>query len=264
MRNKVVLITGASSGIGKALAEAFATAGARLVLGARTLSALEALKPGLLQRGSPAVHVVQMDVTVEADCARFAAEAVQHMGGIDVFIANAGIGMYAPFADCDVSTLRQVMEVNLWGVVNCTKYALPHLLKSRGSLVAVSSIAGRVGLPWGSGYSASKFALEGFCNVIRTEHLHLGLHVLVAMPGFTTSNIRNRHLGAHGEIIPTGGRKVKGEMPAEVCAQHILHATIARKRTLVLTHQGILGVLLAKWLPGVLDRSVNKRFMKKS
>src|SRR6185295_4919452 len=141
---------------------------------------------------------VPADVSKEEDCKRLIDETVKRFGRTDVLINNAGISMRALFEDVDLKVLKQVMDTNFWGTVYCTKYALPHLLKNKGRVVGISSIAGKKGLPGRTGYSASKFAMEGFLETIRTENLNKGLHVLVACPGFTSSNIRNNALSKDG------------------------------------------------------------------
>ncbi len=256
----VVIITGASSGIGEALARQYAAAGASVVLAARNRGKMEGITAGWL---NPFL-IVQADVSVAADAQRLITETVDRFGRIDVLINNAGISMRALFADADVTVLRQLMDINFWGTVYCTKYALPYLLQSGGSVAGVSSIAGYRGLPGRTGYSASKFAMQGFLEALRTEHLKDGLHVLVACPGFTASNIRNTALTAdgsqQGESPLTEGKL----MTAEAVADHIIRAIKSRKRTLILTTQGKLTVFLNKWLPAFMDKLVYNHFAKEA
>ena len=168
MQNKVIIITGASSGIGLACAREFAKQGAQLSLGARNIEALEALKKELLM-DSHQVIVTKTDVSIENDCKQLIDNTVKQFGRIDILINNAGISMRALFKDVEISVLKQLMAVNFWGTVYCTKYALPYLLAAKGSVVGISSIAGFVGLPGRTGYSASKFAMHGFLETLRTE-----------------------------------------------------------------------------------------------
>src|SRR5690606_16093983 len=184
-----VIITGASSGIGLACAWAFAQQGANLVLGARRFVDLCALAQSLEQAHGIRAVAVQCDVAKETDCEALVQQAVTTFGGVDVLVNNAGISMRALFADLDLSVLHRLMDVNFWGTVYCTKYAMPELLRRGGSVVAVSSIAGYRGLPGRAGYSASKFAIHGFMESLRVENLRTGLHVMVACPGFTASGI---------------------------------------------------------------------------
>lgn len=260
MQKKVVVITGASSGIGKALAEKYADEGWHLVLAARRWERLLELK-GKLKHTE--VLALKTDVTCEDDCRELIERTVEKFGNIDVLINNAGISMRALFNNTSVSVLHQVMDVNFWGTVYCTKYALPYLLKSKGSLVGVISIGGYIGLPGRSGYSAAKFAVRGFLQTIRTEHLKDGLHVLVAAPGFTASEIRKTALVANGLQQGDTPRNEDKMMSAEECAIHIYKAVNKRKRELVLTFmEGKLTVFLAKFVPAFIDKLSYKMFSR--
>jgi short-subunit dehydrogenase len=261
MKDKVVIITGASSGIGLALAHEFAAKGSQLVLAARSKDKLDELAAQLTAKGAQ-VLTVKADVTVEADCAAMVEAAVKRFGRVDVLINNAGISMRALFKDLDLEVLRQVMDINFWGTVYCTKYALPHLLKTKGSIVGVSSIAGYRGLPARSGYSSSKFAMQGFLESLRTELLMEGVHVLVACPGFTASNIRNVALTADGSSQGESPLNEGKIMSAEEVAAHIHKAVVRRKRTLILTTQGRMTVLLNKLFPKFMDKMVFNHFAK--
>lgn len=202
------------------------------------------------------------DVSKEADCKRLIEETMRAFGRIDVLINNAGMSMRALFEKTDLSVLRQLMDINFWGTVYCSKYALPHLLEQKGSIVGISSIAGKKGLPGRTGYSASKFAMEGFLETLRTENLKKGLHVLVACPGFTASNIRVTSLGADGQSQGESPRDESKLMQPEEVAERILHAVKRRKRDLVMTREGKLTVLLNKFFPGWLDGIVYKHMAK--
>lgn len=261
MNHKVIIITGASSGIGRALAEVYAVKGNCLVLGARRLDKLEELALTLNSK-CEGVIVVKMDVSKEEDCEKFIKCAVEKYGRIDVLINNAGISMRALFEDLDLKVLKQLMDVNFWGSVYCSKYALVHLLKSKGSLVGVSSIAGYKGLPGRTGYSASKFALHGFLETVRIENLKKGLHVLIACPGFTSSNIRNTALENNGEQQGESPRDESKMMSAEEVANHIKKAVKNRKRSLVLTTDGKLTVFLNKIFPKFMDKMVYNHMAK--
>lgn len=255
MKDKVVIITGGTSGIGKALAEAFGAKGSKVVITGRNANALSAVVRELSAKNIR-IHGVNADVTQEADNRRMADEAIKVFGGIDVLINNAGISMRALFQDVDPEVIRKVMDINFFGAVLATKYCLPEIIRNRGSIVGISSIAGFRGLPARTGYSASKFALNGFLESLRTELLHSGVHVLTACPGFTASNIRKRSLTLDGSSQGDSPREEEKMMTAEACAAHIYVATVKRKRTLVLTLQGKLAVFLNKWLPALADRMV--------
>jgi short-subunit dehydrogenase len=262
-KNKIAIITGASSGIGKALVYELAKRGARIVAGARSIEALQKIRDDLLASGAEIIPV-KTDVTHPEDCAKLINQAVESFGGIDLMINNAGISMRALFNDLEVDVIKKVMDVNFWGTVYCSKYALPYLLKSKGSLVAVSSIAGYKGLPGRAGYSASKFAIHGLMEVIRIENMKKGLHVLTACPGFTASNIRNTALAADGSAQGESPRNEVKMMSAEEVALHIINAVKTRKNSLTLTSQGKLTVLLNKFFPNYLNKMVYDHFAKET
>lgn len=261
MKNKVVIITGASSGIGKALAYEAAAKGAKLVLAARNAEELERIAADIRQRETE-VLIVPTDVSREEDCKQLIEKALSGFGRIDVLINNAGISMRALFEQVELGVIRRLMDVNFWGTVYCTKYALEHLLHSGGSVVGVSSIAGYKGLPGRTGYSASKFAMQGFLEVLRIENLKKGLHVLIACPGFTASNIRNTALAADGSMQGESPRDEDKMMTSDEAARHIIHAVERRKRTLVLTSQGKMTILLNKFFPGFMDKMVYNHMAK--
>ena len=261
MKDKIVIITGASSGIGKACAIAFSDAGAIVVLAARDGEKLKELETKLKEKGRGVLSVIT-DVTKEEDCKHLIESAVSHFGKIDVLICNAGISMRALFADVDLKVLKQLMDVNFWGTVYCSKYALPYLISSKGSLVGVSSIAGKKGLPGRTGYSASKFAMEGFLETVRTENIPNDLHVLVVCPGYTASNIRNTALSKDGKQQGESPRDENEMMRAEEVAKRILNAIKKRKRDLILTTTGRLTVFLNKFIPSFLDKMVYKQIAK--
>ena len=257
---KTVIITGASSGIGKACALEFAKHGANIVMAARNQDTLQSVVAQVSSL-SKAIAVVA-DVSKEEDCRNLIETAVKNFSTVDVLINNAGISMRALFAEADINVLKQVMEINFWGTVYCTKYALPHLLASKGSLVGISSTAGKVGLPGRTAYSASKFAMEGLLQSIRTENLNNGLHVLVACPGFTASDIRNRALNKEGKAQGESPRDESKMMQPEEVAEKIAHAVLKRKRDLVLTTDGKLTVILSKFFPKLLDKLVFNHMSK--
>jgi short-subunit dehydrogenase len=261
MKGKVVIITGASSGIGKSLAEEFARHGARLVIAARQQDKLNETKIQLAQSGAEIISVAA-NVSKEEDCMRIINEAVSKFGGIDVLICNAGISMRAIFDELNLNVMKNLMDVNFWGTVYCAKYALPYLLKSKGSIVGISSIAGKKGLPARTGYSASKFAMEGFLETLRTENLKRDLHVLVASPGFTATNIRNAALTKDAAKQGSSPRNEKKMMSSEEVAHHIYKAVVKRKRDLVLSTEGKLTVWLDKFFPGLVDKLVYNHMAK--
>lgn len=261
MGNKVIIITGASSGIGEACAMAFADQGDHVVLAARNAERLNAVKLAIEKKGVE-VLAVACDVSVKEDCGRLIQETVTRFGRIDALINNAGISMRAIFNEMDLDVLEKVMAINFYGTVYCTKFALPYLLKSKGSVVGVSSIAGYVGLPARTGYSASKYAMQGFLDALRTENLKTGLHVMVACPGFTASNIRNTALSADGSAQGESPRNEGKMMTAEEVADRIVQGVNKRKRTLVMTGEGKLAVFLGKLFPKFVEKQVYNKMAK--
>ncbi len=261
MKDKVVIITGASSGIGKALALEYATRGAHVVMAARNEERLHQAAEEVSASGVKVLAVVT-DVSAEADCKNLINKSIEEFGGIDVLINNAGISMRALFADTDLDVIRQLMGINFWGMVYCTKYALPHLLETKGSVVGISSIAGYKGLPGRTGYSASKFAMHGFLETLKIENMKKGLHVLIACPGFTASNIRNTALNEKGMVQGESPRDEGKMMSAEEVARHIANAIAKRKDRLTLTFQGKLTVILNKFFPKFMDKQVYNHMAK--
>jgi dehydrogenase/reductase SDR family member 7B len=255
MQNKVAIITGGSSGIGKALATEFGLHGFSVMITGRNQEELNKTVSELKQKGISVVGF-QADVSKEEDNRQMAAAAIHSFGRLDVLINNAGISMRAMFEEVDIDVIKKVMDINFYGVLYATKYCLPEIKKNKGSIVGISSIAGYRGLPGRAGYSASKFALNGFLEVLRTELLKTGVHVLTASPGFTSSNIRKRSLTKDGTSQGESPRDESSMMSAEECARYIYNAVLNRKRSIVLTTQGKLTVFLNKWLPSVTDRMV--------
>jgi short-subunit dehydrogenase len=255
--NKVIVITGGSSGIGKALVEHALARGACVAVCARNLEKLKGLF-----NPSEKLICVRADVSNENDCRAFIDEIVSRWGGVDVLINNAGISMRALFEDVDLAVIKELMNVNFWGAVYCTKYALPSILKRRGVIAGVSSVAGYRGLPGRTGYSASKFALQGFLEALRTELLHTGVHVMWVSPGFTASNIRNVARSSDGKMQAETPLDESKLMSADECAGRIIDGIEKRKRTIVMTLQGKLAVWLNKLFPAMADKMVYKHFLK--
>jgi short-subunit dehydrogenase len=258
-KDKVVVVTGGTDGIGKALVNLLIESGAKVATCGRDNDKLYRLQS---EHPSDPLHTMVCDVAIENDCKRFIETTIKFFGGIDVLINNAGISMRALMKDAGTDVVKKVMAINFFGVLYCTKYALPSIIERKGSIVGVSSIAGYRGLPGRSGYSASKHALQGFLEALRTELMDDAVNVMWVCPGFTTSNIRNAALNkdskSHGDT-PMDESKM---MSAEECAGHILKAVEKRKRTLVLTFTGKRTVFLNKFFPAWADKMVHKFFFK--
>ena len=253
LKGKVAIVTGASSGIGFACCKAFAQAGMKVVMAARNPEKLAKAEAEIKTLTSD-VLAVPTDVSVEEDCRNLIARAVGTFGGIDVMLNNAGISMRALFADLDLSVIRRLMETNFWGTVYCTKFAFPYVLERHGSIVGVSSVAGYIGLPGRTGYSASKFAMHGFLQTIRVENLKNDLHVMIVTPGFTASNIRVTALGPNGDAQGESPRDEGKMMTADEVACRILKGIRRRRRRIVLTFEGKAVCFLKGLCPALLDR----------
>jgi short-subunit dehydrogenase len=258
--NKRVVVTGGTDGIGRSFVDLLLARGAKVVTCGRNHDKLYAIKTQYADRPFEAVHA---DITLEDDCKKLIDIAVKLFDGLDILINNAGISMRALFDETDIDTLKQVMDTNFWGAVYCTKYALPHILSSKGTVAGISSIAGYRGLPGRSGYSASKFALQGWMEALRTELLPTGVNVMWACPGFTSSNIRNTALNAHAKPHGETPMNESALMSSEECADHILEAIEKRKRTIVLTSQGHKTVWINRLLPNLADKLTYKFFFDK-
>ena len=253
MKDKVVIVTGSSGGIGKALAYKFASMGSHVVLNGRNHDKLYSIHQDLRSKGFSAI-VIPGDVSSESDCRILIEETISEFGRIDVLINNAGVSMRALFAETDLSVIRKVMDINFWGTVYCTKYAIDHIITSKGSIVGISSVAGKKGLPGRTGYSASKFAMEGFLESLRLENAMKGIHVLVACPGFTASKIRESSLNASGSSQKESPREEKKMMTAQQVAEKVYTSIVLRKRDLILTKQGKLAIFINKFFPKWADK----------
>lgn len=249
-KDKVVVVTGATSGIGEALVYEFVKAGAKVIMAARNEEKLAEMAKELGEK----VTYSRCDVTVESECCEMIERGAKKFGAIDIIICNAGLSMRALFDDVELSVLHKLMDVNFWGCVNCTKYALPYIQKSRGSIVGISSVAGIHGLPARTGYSASKYAMVGFLDTIRIENLKKGVHVMVAAPGFVATNVRFSALTADGSSQgETPRHEDKMMSPTEV-AHRIMKGIKGRKRSITMDFNGWATTLLKKIAPGFVDQ----------
>lgn len=258
-KDKVVIVTGGTDGIGKALVEELIDLGAKVATCSRNHDKLYKLQS---EHPSAYLHTMVADVSSENDCRRFMETTIKNFGGIDILINNAGVSMRALLKETDTEVIRKVMEINYFGTVYCTKYALNSIIERKGTIVGVSSIAGYRGLPGRSGYSASKFAVQGWLESIKTELKDEGVHVMWVCPGFTTSNIRNVALSKDGSSLGETPMDESKLMPAGECADLILKAIEKKKRTLVLTFTGKRTVFMQKFFPKLADKLVHKFFLK--
>ena len=253
---RVVLVTGASSGIGAELARQFAAAGARVALASRDGARLEQVAAECRAAGAEAL-VVPGDVSREAECASIVRRTVEGFGTLDILVNNAGVGSSGRFDEItDLSIFETLMRVNYLGSVWCTAHALPHLRKSRGQIVAISSLTGLTGVPKRTAYAATKHAMAGFFDSLRIELAGTGVSVTVVYPGFVFSELNRRALAPDG--TPFGDRAYK-RLPGETmetaeCCRLILHAVARRDRDLVMTWRGKIGRILKLISPRLVDR----------
>lgn len=252
--DNVVLLTGASSGIGRELAVQLAAQGARLTLAARSRERLDEVAAECRQRGGEA-SAVPTDVGRQEACRELVEACIGEYGRLDTLINNAGRTMWSLFEDLEtLQPFEDIMRVNYFGSVYCTYYGLPHLRRSRGRLVGVSSLTGKTGVPTRSGYAASKHAMAGFFDTLRIELAGSGVTVTVAYPDFVATETRHQAFGADGE--PIGESPVReGEiMSAEECARQIIVGAARRRRELIMSTRGKLGLWLKLFAPGLIDR----------
>lgn len=249
--DKVVVVTGGAGGIGRALCRRFLRAGAHVAaldLDAEALSEIE----------SEGVLALRCNVTNAEDCERAAGAVRERWGGIDVLINNAGLVHRSSFRDTDVSVFRRVMEVNYFGSLNVTKAALESLIARRGLIIVTSSIAGLVPLYGRSGYSASKHALHGLFETLRSE-LEPDVGVLMVCPSFTQSGFEQRALDAHGGRVTRGRSRVGGEATPESVADAVFDAAANNRRLLVLSPVGKLAVWLSRVAPALYQRNMVRK-----
>lgn len=257
-----MIITGGSSGIGLSLAHEFGRQGASVVISARNAERLNAAQNELKTAGIDTL-AVPADVSIESDCKSLIDQTIAWKGKIDVLVNNAGVSMRAVFKDTDLSVIKSLMDINFWGTVYCTKYALPYLLETKGSVVGIISVAGYIGLPGRTGYSASKFAIRGFLETLRCENLKTGLHVMVAAPGFTSSNIRKQALLADGSLQGNTPRDETKMMSSDKVARKVVRAIRRRKNELILTFlEGKFAVSLNHYFPKLVNYLVYNEMAK--
>ena len=264
-RDKSVVITGASSGLGAALAEEFARLGARLTLFSRTVEDLQTVAARCRDHGAEAAVVVG-DVTSSEDCQRLATTAVEHNGGINCLVANAGLSMWSDFDQVeDLDIFRHLTEVNYLGAVNCIHAALPHLRATSGMVVAITSIQAKIGVPQHTGYVASKHALQGFCDALRLEQQGMGVGVLTVLPHWLRgTQLRSNALGGSGHRLGPSSRKHSSEsVTLEAASRAIVKAAGRRQRSLVIPWKLKLllwlNMVRPQWAEGFIERAMNKQ-----
>ena len=256
-KEKIVIVTGASSGIGKALALRLADEGAWLALAARNAQRLDSLAWECQQRGSKAI-AIPTDVADESQCRALIQRTQETYGRIDTLVNNAGIDVVSKLEDLpDLRLFKQVVDVNFYGTVHCTYYALPYLKETRGRIVNISSLGGMLAIPLNTSYSASKFAMIGFSDSLRMEVEQAGVSVTVICPSWVVTEFHERYLDKNGQPKGPSGRAIYTEktMTADQCAQIVLKAARRRKRQIVM-RPGSLALWLKLIAPGLADRLI--------
>lgn len=252
--NQVIVITGASSGIGKELALRLADQGAWLALGARNFEKLELVAAACREKGSRAL-AISVDVSKKESCQHFIESAITEFGKIDILVNNAGITMWAYFDTfTDLTPFEKIMQVNYFGSLYCTFYALPYLKTTKGLLVGVSSLTGKTGVPTRSGYAASKHAMAGFFDTLRIELKDTGVGITMIYPGFVSTSVRETALGSDGKALGKSPLNEAGAMTVEKCVDLMIPAIAHRKRELVMTAKGKIGLWLKLIAPALVDR----------
>lgn len=262
VKDKVVWLTGASSGIGEALAYELAAQGARLILSARRKDELARVKGNCRPESQSGIRILPLDLSA-ADTLRLSAEAAMQMfGRLDVLIHNGGIGQRSLAAETSMAVDRKLMEVNYFGAMALTKYVLPEFVKQkRGLFVIISSLAGKFGTPYRSGYAASKHALHGFFESVRAEHYRDNIRVTIVCPGFIESDLTMSALTANGEPLNRKPQRYKGK-PADWCARKIVRAMEKEKEEVYVGGRELLGVFIKRFFPRIFSRVIRNLSMR--
>lgn len=252
-QKKVVVLTGASEGIGRAIALRLASVQARLVLAARNRDRLTGLAEECRMRGADAL-VVPTDVSIRAESEALADAAVAKYGAIDLLVLNAGGTMWSRLDELeDAEVLERLMRVNYLGAAWLTRRALPALVAAQGRIVAIASIAGLVGIPTRTGYAASKHAMFGFYDSLRVELADRGVSVTIVAPDFVRSEIHRRAIGPDGKPLGASPMQVARIMTADTCARIVIEAALARRRLVITSFRGRAMRWLKLLAPGLVD-----------
>ncbi len=261
-KNKTIIITGASSGIGKELAMRLSKKDVNLILAARNKEKLDEVVNGCIANGSRAISV-KADVSDKNDCKNVVDKTLEKFGGIDILVNNAGISMWSEFEKVtDLEAMEKIMKVNFFGSMYMTHYALPHLIKSKGQIVGVSSLTGKTGVPTRSVYTASKHAMAGFFDTLRIELKDKGVAVTMIYPGFVATEVRTRAFDGDGNLLGDSPVKEKEVMTVEECVTQMLPVIEKRKRELIMTRRARIGMWLKLIAPGLTDNIAKKAIEK--
>ncbi len=254
-KENVVIITGASSGIGRELAFQLAKQGANLVLASRNEQRLNEVAEKCFSLGGKAI-VVAADVAKEQECKVIIDKTIAQYGRIDTLINNAGFGGRGQFIEqANLDNFHKIMDVNYWGAVYCTRYALPHILRTKGRIVGVSSLLGKFAMAGNTAYSSSKFAMAGFFDALRLELRKTGVSVTMIYPGYVITEFAENMVQVDGTRVGEKGKKFYFEklMKSDQCARIIIKAMACRRRQVVMTFYGVLATWLNLIVPSLLD-----------
>ena len=260
MENKVVVITGGSSGAGEALAYRFSSEGFNVVIGGTNLERLKKVQSKIQSSGSKCEYIVH-DVSLEREVKKMIDHTIKSYGRLDVLICNAGISYRSVFENANLDVFEKLFRINFFGSIYSVKYSIPHLAKTNGSIIAMSSLNGFIATPTRSAYVSSKHAMQGFFDSIRLELMKKNIHVMVASPGYFESNFRKNTLKSDGNKEGNTSRDEKGMMSTEVLAEKIFMGYKSKKRDLIFTFRGKLAHLIKNWFPKLSDNLAYKEIL---
>ena len=253
LKNKIAVVTGAASGIGAAISRTFAAKGAKLGLLDIDEDAVKAAAGDMVADGTDAIGI-GCDVARQAECQTAINAIAEHYGGIDILVNNAGITQRSAFVDTKVSVYRQVMDVNFFGSLHCTKFAIASLIERKGAIIIIESLAGVAPLLGRTGYCASKHALHGLFTSLRAELIGSGVHVMIVCPGFVKTQLQTRALGGDGQVTPHPQSTVGKQDSPDRVADAVCRALLKKKNILVLSPIGKLTYWLSRIAPSLYER----------
>lgn len=257
IKDSVIWITGASSGIGEAIAQACSAAGASIIISARRAEELARVQATCAHQEK--VYILPLDLSKQENMPDKVAEAIAAFGHVDILINNGGISQRSLIKETLASVDRQIMEINYFGTIALTKALLPHFIERKsGHVATITSLVGKFGTPLRSAYSASKHALHGFFDAYRAEHYADGLKVTMICPGFIKTNVSVNALTAKGEKQNTMDQAQANGMSPETCAKHILSAIAKNKEEVYIGGKEIMGVYLKRWVPTLFSKILRK------
>ena len=255
--NKVVWITGASSGIGEGIVKNLASQNVKLILSSRRAEVLEKVKAACPNPDN--MRILTLDLAQPDTLEAKTKEALSFFGRVDIVIHSGGISQRAFAMDTDIEVHRRLMEVNYFSTIIITKALLPSMIENGfGHIVAISSLVGKFGSPYRSGYSASKHALHGYYDSLRAEIWKQGIHVTIATPGFIKTNVSVNALTEHGEKLNSMDQGQENGMSAEECGRQIIRAIVKEKEEVRIGGKETFGILIKRFLPGVFSRMIRK------